>query len=95
MVIGNNEKGEVCAINNKAQNYRTSSFWRLWNAHYAIMNDSSTLVLGYRDLPKRKGVYSKTSVETILPLSRIVKFSRFPKQDNIGTLLRYVTSCYM
>ena len=45
--------------------------------------------------PKGKGYIAKQAQRLLGLLSRKMKFCRFPKQDNIGTLLRYVTSCYM
>ena len=54
------------------------------------MNDSSTLVMEYRDLPKREGIYGKTSVEATLPLSRIVNFADF--QNKIISERFYVMS---
>ena len=89
MAFNKTQKGNS-AQNKKAQNYRTSSTWRLCNAHYAIMNDSSTLVMEYRDLPKREGIYGKTSVEATLPLSRIVNFADF--QNKIISERFYVMS---
>ena len=45
--------------------------------------------------PKRKGIYSKTSAEANHSIISIDEILQISDQDNIGTLLRYVTSCYM
>ena len=91
----NKTQKENSTQNKKAQNYRTSLFWRLCNAHYAIMNDSSTLVMDIGTfLKKRRYIWQnkRRGYSSIIPHSEIFQIS---DQDNIGTLLRYVTSCYM
>lgn len=55
----NKTQKENSTQNKKAQNYRASSFWRLWNAHYAIMNDSPTLVWDIGTFPKEKVYMAK------------------------------------